>query len=183
MALQDILAISGQPGLFKYVAQGRSGIIVESLLDQKRTTIPSAAKVSSLNDIAIFTTEEDKPLREVFQLILDKEQGAAASVSPKANPNELVAFLESVLPSFDHERVYPTEIKKLIQWYNLLVKVGLTDFAEKTEEEENEVKEAKKSLEEVAPKKKVNKPAVAAKKITASTKAPVKKVQAPRKAQ
>lgn len=178
MALQDILAISGQPGLFKYVAQGRSGIIVESLSDQKRTTVPTSAKVSSLSDIAIFTTEEDKPLREVFQLMFEKEQGAQASVSPKSAPADLVAYLESILPSFDHERVYPTEIKKLIQWFNLLVSVGLTDFIEK----EEEPKETKKVVEE-APKKKVVKPASATKKVAASTKAPVKKVQAPRKAQ
>lgn len=180
MALQDILAISGQPGLFKYVAQGRSGIIVESLMDQKRTSVPASAKVSSLSDIAIFTTEEDKPLREVFQLLLDKEQGAQASVSPKAAPAELVSFLESVLPTFDHDRVYPTEIKKLIQWYNLLVKVGYTDF-----KEEEEAKDSKKVVEDSSVKKKATKPAAATtpKKVTASTKAPVKKVQAPRKSQ
>lgn len=181
MALQDILAISGQPGLFKYVAQGRAGIIVESLVDQKRTTIPSSAKVSSLSDIALFTVEEDKPLREVFQLLLDKENGAQASVSPKSAPQELSAYLESVLPTFDHERVYPSEIKKLIQWYNLLVKVGMTDFKEA--EEQTEEKELKKLPEEGSPKKKVSKPATATKKVAASTKAPVKKVQAPRKAQ
>lgn len=181
MALQDILAISGQPGLFKYVAQGRAGIIVESLVDQKRTSVPASAKVSSLNDIAIFTTEEDRPLREVFQLLLDKEQGAQASVSPKAAPAELVAFLESVLPTFDHERVYPTEIKKLIQWYNLLVKVGYTNFTSNDEEG----KDSKKVVEDTPVKKKVNKPAGASttKKVTAATKAPVKKVQAPRKSQ
>lgn len=177
MALQDILAISGQPGLFKYVAQGRSGIIVESLMDEKRTSIPASAKVSSLSDIAIFTTEEDKPLREVFQLILAKENGAQASVSPKAPNSELLAFLESVLPTFDRERVYPTEIKKLIQWYNLLVKVGLTNFAETKEEDVNE---SKMTIDEPVKKKNVGKPA-ATKKLTASNKAPVKKIQAPRK--
>ena len=181
MVLQDILAISGQPGLFKYVAQGRTGIIVESLLDQKRTTVPASAKVSSLSDIAIFTTEEDKPLREVFQLLFEKEQGAQASVSPKSVPSELTTYLESVLPTFDHERVYPTEIKKLIQWYNLLVKVGLTDFVEKAEEE---VKDTKKVVEDTTTKKKVSKPATAtSQKVNVSRKAPVKKVQAPRKAQ
>lgn len=134
--LRTILSISGKPGLFKLVSQGRNALIVESLLDGKKIPAYSRDKVISLNDIAIYTEEGEKPLREVFQLVFEKESGAAASVDPKADSAKLKAYFGEVLPSFDRDRVYPTDIKKLVVWYNLLVEKGLTQFNEELEKED-----------------------------------------------
>ncbi len=133
--LRTILSISGKPGLFKLVSQGRNAIIVESLLDGKKMPAYSRDKVISLNDIAIYTEEGEKPLREVFQLVYEKESGAAASIDPKADAAKLKAYFGEVLPSFDRDRVYPTDIKKLIVWYNILVGKGYTQFVEEFEKE------------------------------------------------
>jgi len=133
--LRTILSISGKPGLFKLVSQGRNSIIVESLLDGKKTPAYSRDKVISLNDIAIYTEEGEKPLREVFQLIYEKESGAAAPVDAKADANALKKYFEEILPAFDRDRVYPTDIKKVIVWYNLLVSKGYTQFNEEVTEE------------------------------------------------
>lgn len=133
--LRTILSISGKPGLFKLVSQGRNAIIVESLLDGKKIPAYSRDKVISLNDIAIYTEEGEKPLREVLQLIFEKEAGAATAISTKADAPSLKKYFGEVLPSFDRERVYPTDIKKVISWYNLLVNKGLTQFNEEATEE------------------------------------------------
>ena len=133
--LRTILSISGKPGLFKLVSQGRNSIIVESLLDGKKTPAYSRDKVISLNDIAIYTEEGEKPLREVLQLIFEKESGAAASVDAKADASVLKKYFGEILPSFDRDRVYPTDIKKVIVWYNLLVSKGYTQFNEEVAEE------------------------------------------------
>ena len=133
--LRTILSISGKPGLFKLVSQGRNSIIVESLLDGKKTPAYSRDKVISLNDIAIYTEEGEKPLREVFQLIFEKESGAATAVDAKADAAALKKYFGEILPSFDRERVYPTDIKKVIVWYNLLVSKGYTQFNEEVAEE------------------------------------------------
>ena len=138
--LRTILSISGKPGLFKLVSQGRNALIVESLIDGKKVPAYSRDKVISLNDIAIYTEEGEKPLREVFQLVFDKEAGAKVLVDPKADANTLKTYFAEVLPTFDRDRVYPTDIKKLLVWYNLLVEKGYTNFMQAEVEEVEEEK-------------------------------------------
>lgn len=119
MKLKDILSISGEGGLFKFIAQGKNSIIVEHLTTKKRTVAHATAKVSSLEDIAIFTDGEDLPLGEVFDKIHEKENGGAA-IDHKVPAAELLAYFEEAVPDYDHDRVYVSDIKKLISWYNIL---------------------------------------------------------------
>ena len=129
--LKTILSISGKPGLFKLISQAKNMLIVESLQTGKRQPAYAHEKIISLGDIAIFTDEEDVPLSEVLNAIKEKENGAKVTLDNKKADNEtLRAYLAEVLPNFDRERVYPTDIKKLISWYNLLVETGNTDFVE-----------------------------------------------------
>ena len=129
--LKTILSISGKPGLFKLISQAKNMLIVESLQTGKRQPAYAHEKIISLGDIAIFTDEEDVPLSEVLNAIKEKENGAKVTLDIKIADNEtLRAYLAEVLPNFDRERVYPTDIKKLISWYNLLVETGNTDFVE-----------------------------------------------------
>ncbi len=141
MKLKDILAISGKGGLYKFVSQGRNGIIVESFADGKRIAVSSSAKVSALNDISIFTETDEIPLSKVLQSIYDKEEGKE-TISHNASNDELKAFMESILPEYDRNRVYVSDMKKLVQWYNILQSKNLllpdaseeTESTEKTEE-------------------------------------------------
>lgn len=132
MELKDILSISGQSGLFKFVAQSRNGIIVESLTDGTRSCASATARVSSLSEIAIFTQGEDMPLAQVFQKIYDKLEGKEA-VNPKSTPEALKQFFAEVLPEYDRERVHVSDMKKVAAWYNLMIAAGMTEF--KTNEE------------------------------------------------
>jgi hypothetical protein len=137
MKLKDILAISGKGGLFKFISQGRNGIIVESYDDKKRTVVHSSAKVSALEDIAIFTDKEEVPLSDVLKKLYEKENGKE-TISHKSSPDELKALLQEILPDYDKERVYVSDIKKLIQWYNLLLKHDLLKPEEDSEEEKKD---------------------------------------------
>ena len=119
MILKDILAISGEPGLFKFIAQGKNAIIIEHLETKKRSSAYSSAKVSSLEDIAIFTEKEDMPLGKVFDLIFDKENGGPA-IDSKADAGKLKTWFEAILPEYSKDKVYTSDIKKLAQWYNIL---------------------------------------------------------------
>jgi dephospho-CoA kinase len=136
--LETILAISGKPGLFKLVSRGNNNLIVETLDTQKKRFPAFAAdKIISLADIAMYTDEKEVPLREVLNNIKAKESGKATSIDyRKASKDELYAFLGEVLPNFDGDRIYPSDIKKLILWYNILVENGLTDFDEALKETE-----------------------------------------------
>jgi hypothetical protein len=139
MELDKILAISKKPGLYKLITQSRGGFIVESLLDQKRISVSISSNVSLLSEIAIYTLNEELPLKDVLSKIFDKEKGAETSTSPKASKDDLEAYFFSVLPDYDEDRVYPSDIKKILNWYNLLNKNELLDFkteASSTEEEE-----------------------------------------------
>lgn len=139
MKFSEVIAISGQPGLFMYLAQSKAGIIVESLIDKRRFPVSATAKVSSLNDIAIYTEGEDMPLSQVFQAMYDKLEGKEA-ISAKADIKELVKAFGEYLPSYDKERVHNSDIKKVFSWYNMLVAYGMTEFVQPEEEqtEENE---------------------------------------------
>jgi hypothetical protein len=119
MVLKDILSISGEPGLFKFIAQGKNAIIVEHLETGKRSSAFSSAKVNSLEDISVFTEEEDLPLGKVFDMIFEKESGGAA-IDPKSDPEKLKEYFLEVVPDYSKEKVYVSDIKKIVLWYNLL---------------------------------------------------------------
>jgi len=132
--LKEILSISGKPGLFKLISKGKNIFIAESLIDSKRIPVYSRDKVVSLGDITMYSTDDDVRLAKILQSIKQKENGEAISFSPSITNEDLRAYFSQVFPNFDRERVYPSDIKKVMNWYNLLVKSGLTDFEE---EEEN----------------------------------------------
>ncbi len=138
MSLNKILSIGGKPGLFKLLTQTRSGFVAESLLDGKKITVSMRNNVSVLSEIAIYTLEEELPLREVFQKIQVKEKGGKTSIPHKSEKIQLEEYFFEVLPNYDEDRVYASDIKKVIQWYNLLHEKGLTDFTEKDEESSSE---------------------------------------------
>jgi len=137
MDLSKILAISGKPGLYKHVAQSKTGIVVESIIDGKRTSAFASDQISALNDISMFTTGEDIKLEEVFRNIYQKESGKVA-LSDKSNTKELKSYFEEVLPEYDKERVYISDIKKVIKWYNILAENNVLEFKEEKEEDKTE---------------------------------------------
>ena len=138
--LKTILSISGRPGLYKLVNQGKNMLIVESLMTGKRTPAYAHDKVISLGDIAIYTIEEDIPLNDVFEAIRVKNDGKQVDVKAIGGDNEIRAYFAEILTDFDDERVYTNDIKKVFSWYNQLVGAGFDSFkseepeAEKTEE-------------------------------------------------
>ncbi|MBD0779155.1 DUF5606 domain-containing protein [Maribacter sp. ANRC-HE7] len=138
MSLEKILSIGGRPGLYHLLTQTRSGFVAESLLDKKRITISAHSNVSVLSEIAIYTLEEEIPLGEVFQKILVKEKGGKTSVGHKDEKLKLEEYFFEVLPNYDEDRVYPSDIKKVIQWYNILQENGITEFVSETEEASEE---------------------------------------------
>ncbi|PLX19849.1 MAG: hypothetical protein C0599_10130 [Salinivirgaceae bacterium] len=134
--LKDILAISGEPGLYKLVSRNAKGVIIENLDTKKRMPYYNATKISSLEDIAIFTEDDDKPLNEILQAIKDKENSGPA-IDHKSAKDELIAYFKEVVPDYDEDRVYASHIKKIINWYNILQKHDLMDFESKEEKEED----------------------------------------------
>ena len=134
--LETILAISGKPGLYRLVSHGNRSLVVESMdAAKKRMPVFGTDKVISLADIAMYTDAEEVPLRQVLNAVKEKEQGAASAFPyKKASKDELSTDLAEVLPNFDRDRVYPSDVKKLIQWYNILVENGVTDFDEALQE-------------------------------------------------
>ena len=135
MFLKDILAISGHRGLFKYIKQGRNGVIVESLTDNKRMNAHASAKISSLEDITVFSEgDEDVQLEHVMKKIFEKENGGPA-ISHKAENEKLKAYFQDVFPEYDKDKVYVSDMKKIIMWYNILQEL---DMIKIVEEEENQ---------------------------------------------
>jgi len=130
MALDKVLAISGKPGLYKLVTQTRSGFLAQSLVDNKKISVGIQQNVSILSEIAIYTLSEEMPLKEVFKKIHDKENGAETSIKPKSSKDQLEEYFFEVLPDYDEDRVYASDIKKVLSWYNLLLKNDLLDFSE-----------------------------------------------------
>ena len=157
MNLKDIIAISGEPGLFRFIAQGKNAIIVEHLESKKRSSAHSSAKVSSLEEISIFTDKEDMPLSKVFDLIFEKEKGGP-SIDSKSEVNKLKSYFEEVLPEYAKEKVYPSDIKKVVQWYNILHKLNLLlpDEPEKDPEQKETLPETEKKPVDEKKKRKVS---------------------------
>jgi len=136
--LKEILAVSGKPGLYKLVSKGNNLLIIESLTDKKRIPAYARDKVISLNDVSIYTDDDEVSVRVVLDAIKEKEGCKNISIDvSKAQPDELRAYLAEVLPTFDRERVYPSDIKKLLKWYDVLITNGITDFSLKEEETED----------------------------------------------
>ncbi|MDB2606383.1 DUF5606 domain-containing protein [Zobellia sp.] len=129
MSLDKILSIGGKPGLYKLVTQTRTGFVAESLIDQKRITVGMRSNVSILSEIAIYTLDEELPLRDVFLKIQEKEEGGKTSVPHKADKLKLEEYFFEILPNYDEDRVYASDIKKVIQWYNILHENNITDFS------------------------------------------------------
>jgi hypothetical protein len=159
MDLKEIMSVSGHSGLFKFVSQGRNGIIVESFVDKKRMFVSASQKVSALSDIAIFTEGEEVPLKDVMKNIHNLMPGEHAPDAKAASPDDLKQFMEKILPEYDRNRVYVSDIKKLVTWYNALLDLNLLQFEEPVKEtEQNESKddsnEAAKEEVKVKPKAK-----------------------------
>jgi hypothetical protein len=143
--LTGIISITGQPGLYKIVAQSKNGIIVESLSDKKRLNVYASTKVSTLSDISMFTTGDDKPLEEIMTSIHEKEKGGPA-IDNKADDKTMEKYFSEILPEYDKERVYISNMRKLISWYNALQTAGA--LKEKEENKEGDDKSAATKAEE-----------------------------------
>ncbi|MFO7850885.1 MAG: DUF5606 domain-containing protein [Bacteroidota bacterium] len=141
MVLKDLLAISGSPGLYRFIAQGKNAVIVEHLETGKRTSAHGTAKVSSLEDIAVFTDTEEVPLADIFDRIYEKENGEA-SINHKSSPEELKQYFNELMPDYDRQRVYVSDIKKIIHWYNILHSLNMLEKEEEKEEKEEEKEES-----------------------------------------
>ena len=178
--LKTILSVSGKPGLYKMVSQGKNLLIVESLVDKKRIPAYARDKVISLGDIAIYTNESEVPLYEVLNSIKEKENGEKVGFEiSKATPDDLRAYLAEVLPDFDRDRVYPTDIKRLISWYNILLNAGIMDFdpkeAEPEASEETDAANEKETPKKATKAKSATAKKTAAPKKTAAAKQPTAK--------
>jgi hypothetical protein len=183
MNLSGIISISGKPGLYKVVAQGKNNIIVESLVDKKRSPAYSTDRISSLDDISVYTTEEDAPLKGILEAIYKKENGQSCP-SHKEDLGILTNYLKEILPNYDEERVYPSDIKKIFQWYNLLLSSGnLESEDEETSnadaQEENDSSKESKKISKTDKKEPVK--TVKATKAVSNDKAKVTKSAAPKK--
>ena len=146
---ETILAISGKPGLYKLVSRGKNNLIVEALdATHRRQPAFATDRITSLNDIAMYTESDDVPLTKILESMKTLENGKKASVDfKKASGDELHEYFTKVLPDWDRDRVQNSHIKKLIQWYNILIEAGVTDFVD-AEETEAEAEESEKAAEE-----------------------------------
>ena len=151
MSLDKILSIATKPGLYQMVTQTRAGFVAVSLLDGKKMTVNLKSNVSVLSEIAIYTLQEEMPLLEVFKKISTKENGQKTSISHKVDKIDLEAYFFEVLPNYDEDRVYASDIKKVIQWYNILQANDLLDFSAPAETSEKSAKPAVKATS-AAPK-------------------------------
>jgi len=147
--LKEILSISGKPGLFKLISKGKNMFIAESLIDQKRVPVYSRDKVVSLGDITMYTNDGDERLSIILKSIKQKENAGIISFSSSITLDELRSYFSEILPDFDRERVYPSDIKKVMSWYNLLINSGLTDFEDEEEKVEEEESSQEKNDEKI----------------------------------
>ena len=172
--LTGIISITGQPGLYKIVAQSKNGIIVEGLADKKRTNVYASTRVSTLSDISMFTTGDDRPIEEIMTEIYKKEKGGAA-VDTKADDKEIEKYFAQVVPDYDKDRVYASNMRKLLTLYNTLHSTG--NLKEKDENENKDEKAVSIKSEE----KQVNKKTVSKDTTKPKTSAGVKKAAGVRK--
>jgi len=137
MDLTKIMSVSGKSGLFLSVGQTKNGLIVESLTDKKRFPVYVSDKVSALEDISVFTIDKDLPLKEVLKKVFDKEKGGPC-IDSKLDDTKLKAYFTEILPDYDKERVYVSDMRKMFSWYNLLQSLGMLKFEEEKKEEPKE---------------------------------------------
>ncbi|MDO5523334.1 MAG: DUF5606 domain-containing protein [Bacteroidia bacterium] len=138
--LTKILSVSGKPGLYKLISTGKNLNIVESLLDGKRIPVYLSEKVIALSDVSVYTTEDDVPLREIFQKIQEKENGEKVVFGSKASNKDIFGYFGEVLPNYDTDKVYASDIKKIVSWYNILIENDI-DFEKVETETEEETDE------------------------------------------
>jgi hypothetical protein len=153
MKIEEIITISGKPGLYQIISRSNNGLIAESLEDKKRFPVFASENVSAFSDISIYTSEDSVPLKDVFKKIHKKEKGGPA-IDSNTDPNTLKAYMGEILPNYDKDSVYVSHIKKLVKWYNLLEKIGVIQELIKEEKEDT---------------KKENKPITKEEKITEET--------------
>lgn len=134
MDLKDFIAISGQPGLYKLVNQGKNLLIAENLETGQRIPVHASSHVSSMEEIAVFTESEDKPLKEVFYEIFRIAEGKPALDPRKSTSEEIREYFGTVLPSYDRSKVYVSDMKKVLTWYNILLRSGKVEWVEETQE-------------------------------------------------
>ena len=159
MNLQSVISITGKPGLYKVVTQTKNGLIVESITDGKRMPVYSSEKVSALEDISLYTYEDDLPLADVYEKFYKKTVGKKV-IDHKSSPEELRTYLKGIIEDFDQERVYNSDIKKLFQWFNLLIDAGLLKPEKKEKTGSKEKKKGETKVKTVAKKKPVVKKTV-----------------------
>ena len=157
MDLSGIISIAGMSGLFKVIAQTKNGLIVESLIDKKRVQAFSTHKISALEDVSIYSTGEDVPLKDVFQKIYEKEKGGPC-IDHKSADADLKKYFKTAFAEYDEERVYVSDIKKVLNWYNSLQKDGLLEKKEESEADKLKIKNladakgAVKTVKDTGPK-------------------------------
>lgn len=139
--LRNILSITGRPGLFKIVSHGSRMLVVEDIVSGKRMPVHARDKVVSLGDIAMYTEGEDRPLSEILTAVREKNGGEKIDIKAISDNDSLRARFAEIVPDYDRDRVYPSDIRKLFTWYNLLTDAGFTDFSKQEEEEQKEAKE------------------------------------------
>lgn len=149
MELSTVLSISGKPGLYKIISQSRGGVVVQSLLDGKKMAIGQTQRVSTLSDISIYTEEGDEPLANIFTKFAERSEGKELEMN-LSDSAELRNFFLEILPDHDEERVYASDIKKMVKWFNLLVKNGITSFESEAAEDNAEAESTETSTEEEA---------------------------------
>lgn len=154
--LSGFISITGQPGLYKIVAQSKNGIIVEGLTDKKRVNVYASTKVSTLSDISMFTTGDDKALTEIMTAIYEKEKGGAA-IDHKADDKAIEKYFAEILPDYDKERVYVSNMRKLFSWYNTLQSTGNLKTEEENKSGDDKSKAIKAAEDKKAAKKTVAK--------------------------
>ena len=169
MKISDVLAISGKPGLFKILASSSKNLVVESMIDGKRSSIPGSLRVSSLSDITMYTLEEDVPLRDILKTMFDKNNGKPV-LSHNSAPQEVKDFIDTVVNDLDHDRVYASDLRKLVQWYNLLISQKALPFDEEEEKQDDKKLTANSPVSKKKPgaKKPVIKRSPSAKKAVAT---------------
>lgn len=148
MNIKDILTISGQPGLYKMISQGKNAVIVESLETGKRMPSHASNRISALEDISVFTDSEELPLKDLFVKIYTKENGQKSENPKKMTGEALKKYFAELVPDYDRDRVYVSDMKKAIQWYNLLISKGMLDIEEDVELEKGEKVEKVETIDE-----------------------------------
>jgi hypothetical protein len=154
--LESIISITGKPGLYKILSQIKNGLIVESITEKKRMPVYASEKVSALNDISIYTYTGDVPLKEVYEKMCVKTEGKAA-IDHKSKPEELRSYLKEIIEDFDQDRVYHSDLKKLFQWFNILIENGILVAEKKGDKSKKEAAPKKAPAKKAAPKKPVAK--------------------------